>query len=196
MQIGFIGLGHMGGPMASNLLKAGHALTVFDLSPAALEEAQKAGAKVAASPRAAAEASETVITMLPAAAHVKAVYLNEDDGVLAGVRAGVPLIDSSTIDPATARLVADAARAHGNPFADATWDAAWKIAAVDPRTWDEIRSGLHGEAHRWLAALGTSREASDVELTGMIASMAHFAYHLGAIRQIAKDARGPKEGTF
>lgn len=119
MQIGFIGLGHMGGPMASNLLKAGHALTVFDLSPAALEEAQKTGAKVAASPRAAAEASETVITMLPAAAHVKAVYLNEDDGVLAGVRAGVPLIDSSTIDPATARLVADAARAHGNPFADA-----------------------------------------------------------------------------
>ncbi|CDY74709.1 3-hydroxyisobutyrate dehydrogenase [Caballeronia glathei] len=119
MQIGFIGLGHMGGPMAANLLKAGHALTVFDLSPAALEDAQKAGAKVAASPRAAAEASETVITMLPAAAHVKAVYLNEDDGVLAGARAGVPLIDSSTIDPATARLVADAARAHGNSFADA-----------------------------------------------------------------------------
>jgi len=84
----------------------------------------------------------------------------------------------------------------GNPFADAKWDAAWKIAAVDAGTWDEIRSGLHGEAHRWLAALGTSREASDVELTGMIASIAHFAYHLGAIRQIAKDARGPKEGTF
>ena len=84
----------------------------------------------------------------------------------------------------------------GNPFADATWDAAWKIAAVDASTWEEIRSGLHGEAHRWLAALGTSREVNDVELTGMIASIAHFAYHLGAIRQIAKDARGPKEGTF
>ncbi|SAL61633.1 3-hydroxyisobutyrate dehydrogenase [Caballeronia terrestris] len=119
MQIGFIGLGHMGGPMAANLLKAGHALTVFDLSEPALDEAKKAGAILAASPRAVAEASEVVITMLPAAAHVKAVYLNEDDGVLAGVRPGVPLIDSSTIDPATARMIGEAARAHGNPFADA-----------------------------------------------------------------------------
>ncbi len=119
MQIGFIGLGHMGGPMAANLLKAGHALTVFDLSEPALDEAKKAGATLAASPRAVAEASEVVITMLPAAAHVKSVYLNEDDGVLAGVRPGVPLIDSSTIDPATARMISEAARAHGNPFADA-----------------------------------------------------------------------------
>jgi hypothetical protein len=84
----------------------------------------------------------------------------------------------------------------GNPFADAKWDAAWKIAAVDAGTWEEIRSGLHGEALRWLAALGTSRDVNDVELSGIIASIAHFAYHLGAIRQIAKDARGPKEGTF
>ena len=84
----------------------------------------------------------------------------------------------------------------GNPFADATWDAAWKIAGVDAGAWEEIRSGLHGEAHRWLATLSASREVNDVELTGMIASIAHFAYHLGAIRQIAKDARGPKEGTF
>jgi 3-hydroxyisobutyrate dehydrogenase len=118
MQIGFIGLGHMGGPMAANLLKAGHALTVFDLSEAALDEAKTAGATLASSPRAVAETSEVVITMLPAAAHVKAVYLN-DDGVLAGVRPGVPLIDSSTIDPATARMIGETARARGNPFADA-----------------------------------------------------------------------------
>jgi 3-hydroxyisobutyrate dehydrogenase len=118
MQIGFIGLGHMGGPMAANLLKAGHALTVFDLSEAALDEAKTAGATHASSPRAVAETSEVVITMLPAAAHVKAVYLN-DDGVLAGVRPGVPLIDSSTIDPATARMIGETARARGNPFADA-----------------------------------------------------------------------------
>jgi 3-hydroxyisobutyrate dehydrogenase len=56
--------------------------------------------------------------MLPAAAHVKAVYLNAD-GVLAGVRPGVPLIDSSTIDPATARLIGESALKQGNPFADA-----------------------------------------------------------------------------
>jgi 3-hydroxyisobutyrate dehydrogenase len=118
MRIGFIGLGHMGGPMAANLLKAGHAVTAFDLSAPSLEAAKAAGATLATSPRAAAENAEVVITMLPAAAHVKAVYLN-DDGVLAGVSAGVPLIDSSTIDPATARLISDAAHKQGNPFADA-----------------------------------------------------------------------------
>jgi 3-hydroxyisobutyrate dehydrogenase len=108
----------MGGPMAANLLKAGHALTVFDLSASALDEAREAGAKAAGSPREVAQSSEAVITMLPAAAHVKAVYLNED-GVLAGVRPGVPLVDSSTIDPATARLLGEEAKKRGNPFADA-----------------------------------------------------------------------------
>ncbi|MDN7181756.1 3-hydroxyisobutyrate dehydrogenase [Caballeronia sp. SEWSISQ10-4 2] len=118
MEIGFIGLGNMGGPMAANLLKAGHSLTVFDLSEKALQAAVDAGARTAASPREAALKSEVVVTMLPAAAHVKAVYLNTD-GVLAGVRPGVPLIDSSTIDPATARLIGESASKQGNPFADA-----------------------------------------------------------------------------
>ncbi|WP_321793475.1 3-hydroxyisobutyrate dehydrogenase [Caballeronia sp. J97] len=118
MHIGFIGLGHMGGPMAANLLKAGHAVTAFDLVPAALEAAKAAGATLAASPRAAAEGAEVVITMLPAAQHVKTVYLS-DDGVLAGVAKGVPLVDSSTIDPASARFIGEAAAKQGNPFADA-----------------------------------------------------------------------------
>jgi hypothetical protein len=83
----------------------------------------------------------------------------------------------------------------GDPFADATWDEAWKTVDVDAATWTEIRNGLRDETHRWLMALGAPRDVSDVELTGMIASIAHLAYHLGAIRQIAKDARGPKEGT-
>ncbi|KXU87304.1 3-hydroxyisobutyrate dehydrogenase [Caballeronia megalochromosomata] len=118
MKIGFVGLGHMGGPMAANLLKAGHAVTAFDLVPAALDAAKAAGATLAASPRAAAEGAEVVITMLPAAQHVKAVYLG-DDGVLAGVAKGVPLVDSSTIDPATAKFIGEAAGKQGNPFADA-----------------------------------------------------------------------------
>jgi hypothetical protein len=83
----------------------------------------------------------------------------------------------------------------GDPFADATWDAAWKTSTVDAAAWQEIRNGLRDEAHRWLLVLGSARHMTDVELTGMIASVAHLAYHLGAIRQIAKDARGPKEGT-
>ena len=84
----------------------------------------------------------------------------------------------------------------GNPFADAKWDEAWKVSAVDDAEWGEIRRGLNNEAHRWLEILRAPRDVQDVELTGMIASIAHLAYHLGAIRQIDKSARGPKEGTF
>lgn len=119
MHIGFIGLGNMGAPMARNLLKAGHRLTVFDLSEAAVAGLAEAGATPAASPAAVARTdAELVITMLPASAHVKGVYLGEN-GLLAHVRPGVLLIDSSTIDPLSAREVAAAARAHGNPMLDA-----------------------------------------------------------------------------
>ncbi|CAN0626983.1 NAD-dependent L-serine dehydrogenase [Burkholderia multivorans] len=118
MEIAFIGLGNMGGPMAANLLKAGHALTVFDLDRGAVDAAVRAGASAAASPREAAAGARLVITMLPAAQHVRSVYL-EADGVLAGARPGTTLIDCSTIDPATARAVADAAARQDSPFADA-----------------------------------------------------------------------------
>ncbi len=84
----------------------------------------------------------------------------------------------------------------GNPFANARWDEAWAISAVDEIAWTDIRNGLSHEAHEWVKMLNSPREVSDVELTGMIASIAHCAYHLGAIRQIDKNARGPKEGTF
>jgi hypothetical protein len=84
----------------------------------------------------------------------------------------------------------------GDPFADATWDEAWKTVAVDEPAWTEIRNGLRDEARRWLTVLGAPRDVSQVELTGMVASIAHLAYHFGAIRQIARNARGPREGTF
>ena len=84
----------------------------------------------------------------------------------------------------------------GNPFADAKWDDAWTTSGVDEREWDVIRSDLAAEANAWFVALGTDREVSATELSGMIASIAHLAYHLGAIRQIDKNARGPREGTF
>lgn len=88
------------------------------------------------------------------------------------------------------------AREGGNPFADATWDAAWKISRVGEAEWSGIRSGLLGEARDWREALGTPREASELELAGMISSVAHLAYHLGAIRQIGRTARGPRQGTI
>ncbi|HET9453408.1 MAG TPA: hypothetical protein VFO66_03900 [Gemmatimonadaceae bacterium] len=84
----------------------------------------------------------------------------------------------------------------GNPFADATWDAAWKLSHVNDTQWREIRDGLRTEALQWIETLRTPREVNGIELSGMLGSVAHLAYHLGAIRQIDKSARGPKEGTF
>ncbi|WP_070107094.1 3-hydroxyisobutyrate dehydrogenase [Burkholderia plantarii] len=118
MKIGFIGLGNMGAPMALNLLKAGHALRVFDLDAAALRTLADAGASVADSPKDAANDAERVITMLPAAAHVRRV-LTGGDGVLAGLAPGAIVIDCSTIDPATVKAMAEAAEARGNRFVDA-----------------------------------------------------------------------------
>ena len=119
MHIGFLGLGNMGGPMAHNLLKAGHQLTVFDLSAAAVDDLVKAGASAASDVASlAASKIEVIITMLPAAQHVKGVYLGEN-GLLSKVARGVLLIDSSTIDPMSAREVASAAAAQGNPMIDA-----------------------------------------------------------------------------
>jgi hypothetical protein len=88
------------------------------------------------------------------------------------------------------------AREGGNPFADAKWEEAWTISAVDAAAWDEIRQGLRDEARAWMHTIGASRTVSDVELTGVVASIPHLAYHLGAIRQIDRDVRGPKEGTY
>lgn len=88
------------------------------------------------------------------------------------------------------------AREGGNPFADATWDEAWKTSRVDDAAWADIRTGLRAECEAWLTALGSPREVAGIELSGMVGSIAHLAYHLGAIRQIDKGTRGPKEGTF
>jgi hypothetical protein len=88
------------------------------------------------------------------------------------------------------------AREGGNPFADARWDEAWNVSSVDAAQWNDIRNGLRDEAHRWLDVLKTPRERTVIELSGIIGSIAHLAYHIGAIRQISKITRGPREGTF
>ena len=84
----------------------------------------------------------------------------------------------------------------GDPFTNAKWDEAWKISGVDAAEWDEIRHGLRDEAQRWRGVLASPREVDRQELSGMIGSIAHLAYHLGAIRQINQGMRGPQEGTF
>ncbi len=116
--IGFIGLGNMGAPMAANLLKAGHHVTGFDILPQARERFAEKGGKVAKDAAAAAAAGEVVMTMLPAGQEVRAVYLG-GDGVIARAKAGALLLDCSTIDVESARLVAARAAEAGFEMLDA-----------------------------------------------------------------------------
>jgi len=117
-KIGFIGLGNMGLPMAQNLLKAGHAVTGFDLAKPALAKLASAKGSAVDSVPAACRGAEVIITMLPAGAHVRAVYSGED-GVIANANERALLIDCSTIDVATARAVAGAAGERGLDMLDA-----------------------------------------------------------------------------
>jgi len=116
--IGFIGLGNMGGPMARNLIKAGHKLKAFDVVRANVDAAAKAGGEAAASAADAAKDAEVVVSMLPAGEHVRDVYM-ERGKVIASASKGTLFIDCSTIDVDTARAVSAAASAAGHDMVDA-----------------------------------------------------------------------------
>lgn len=117
-HIAFIGLGHMGSPMALNLVKAGHKLVVFDLLPAAIKTLVDAGASAAESAQAAVRGAEVVITMLPASKHVEGLYLG-DAGLLTHIAAGTLVLECSTIASESARKVAQAAQPLGIRMIDA-----------------------------------------------------------------------------
>ena len=117
-RVGFIGIGVMGQPMCLNLLKAGFPLTVYSRRPESADAVVEAGAARAASPKAVAEGSDVVITMVTSSPDVEAVVLGPD-GVLAGAHAGLILVDMSTISPAVARKVAEDAAARGVAMLDA-----------------------------------------------------------------------------
>ncbi len=117
-RIGFIGLGNMGTPMALNLIKAGHALTGFDVFPKGMEAVKSAGGKAGASAAAIAGDCEIVVTMLPSGKEVREVYLGPD-GIVGKAKPGTLFIDCSTIDVETARAVAKVAEAKGLPMLDA-----------------------------------------------------------------------------
>jgi len=108
LKIAFIGLGIMGKPMAKNLIKAGHDLTVFDIVQPAVEELEKLGASRARSSKEAASKGDLVITMLPDSPDVeKAVFGSE--GIFEGIKPKSTYIDMSTISPVTTKKVAEAA---------------------------------------------------------------------------------------
>ncbi|QTC00759.1 3-hydroxyisobutyrate dehydrogenase [Alcaligenes sp. SORT26] len=116
--IAFIGLGHMGKPMALNLLKAGHSLKVFDLNAEAMKELQAAGAQVGESAVQIAKDAQMVFTMLPAGRHVRQVY-EGDNGLLLAVAPGTVLVDCSTIDAQTSQDLAAKAATLGLIMLDA-----------------------------------------------------------------------------
>ena len=117
-KIAFIGLGVMGGPMAGNLVKAGHEVTATDLSIGAIDRAEAAGCKRGKTVAASVCDADFVLTMLPAGEHVRSVYL-EPYGIVAHAKKGALLIDCSTIDVASARAVSAAAVTEGLEMADA-----------------------------------------------------------------------------
>ena len=117
-KIGFVGLGIMGKPMAKNLLKAGYELVVFDINQDAVNEVVAAGAVKAENAKEVAAKSEAVITMLPNSPHVKTAVLGEN-GVLAGAKPGLILIDMSSIAPLAAQEVAAAVAKQGVEMLDA-----------------------------------------------------------------------------
>lgn len=170
MRIAFIGLGNMGAPMARNLLKAGQQLNLFDLNPTVLAELQGLGGQVCASPKEAASTADAVITMLPAAAHVRSVYLGED-GVLAGIRAGTPTLDCSTIDPQTAREVSQAAAHKGVDMGDAP-----------------VSGGTGGAAAGTLTFMVGASDALFATFKPVLAHMGRNIVHCGGVGtgQIAK----------
>jgi len=170
MKIAFIGLGNMGAPMARNLIKLGHSLNLFDLNKTVLEELAALGGTISASPKAAAQGSELVITMLPAAAHVRSVWLGEE-GVLAGIGRGVPAVDCSTIDPQTAKDVAAAAAKQGVAMADAP-----------------VSGGTGGAAAGTLTFMVGASQELFVTLQPVLAQMGRNIVHCGEVGtgQIAK----------
>ena len=118
-NIGFIGLGNMGGPMAANLLSAGHSVRVFDLSADAVNVLVEKGASASATAQDVIQAADVVVSMLPAGKHVEALYLNDDNGLIHSLSKETLVIDSSTIDAATAKKVGSALAEKGIGFVDA-----------------------------------------------------------------------------
>ncbi|WP_110673666.1 3-hydroxyisobutyrate dehydrogenase [Salinicola sp. RZ23] len=122
MNIAFFGVGNMGGPMAANLIQAGHTVRVFDLLPALVEAAVASGATAAASPREAVTGAEVVISMLPSAAAAQGLYLGDgaaDAGILDAIDPAALIVDCSTIDAATSRALAARADELGRVLIDA-----------------------------------------------------------------------------
>ena len=168
--IAFIGLGNMGLPMAANLARAGHAVTAFDLSADAVGKARSQGLRVAASAVEAVEGATVVLSMLPASRHVEALFLG-DGGLLGRLKAGTLVIDCSTIAPASAKKVAEAA-------------AAREVAMIDA----PVSGGTAGAAAGTLTFIVGGEAAALERARPVLQGMGKNIFHMGAAGsgQVAK----------
>jgi 3-hydroxyisobutyrate dehydrogenase len=163
MNVAFIGVGAMGRPMMANVLAKGFTVTAYDIVPAALDAAVKLGAKAAGSAADAAKAGDIVVTIVPSASHVEAVYLGKG-GVLEGVAAGRLCVDMSTVDPATSQRIGAALSAKGVRFIDAP-----------------VSGGVGGATAGTLAIM-IGGDAKDVEeARPVLATMGGNLIHVGPI---------------
>jgi 3-hydroxyisobutyrate dehydrogenase len=160
-RIGFIGLGNMGLPMALNLLKAGHEVEGFDIVGAAVDKLKAAGGSGAASVRGAAARCDAVVTMLPSGHEVRATYLGVG-GILEGANPGTLLIESSTIDVETARLVAAAADGKGLTMLDAP-----------------VSGGVAGAQAATLTFMVGGSEAGSIRARPILEAMGRTIVHAG-----------------
>ena len=170
MRVAFIGLGNMGGPMAINLKRAGYTVQAFDLSADAIAKVRAEGVDVAASARDAVQGAEVVISMLPASRHVEALYLG-DEGLIKLIQPGALLIDCSTIAPASAQKVAQAAAARGLAMIDAP-----------------VSGGVAGAAAGTLTFIVGGDAAALERARPVLQAMGKNIFHMGAIGagQVAK----------
>ncbi|WP_421870312.1 3-hydroxyisobutyrate dehydrogenase [Motiliproteus sp.] len=169
-KIGFVGLGNMGGPMAANLVKNGHDVHVYDLSEAAVQHAVEAGAVFADNAAHAAEGADFLITMLPAGMHVESVLVS-GDGLLDKLSKDCVVIDSSTIDAASARSLNKAAADRGIEFVDAP-----------------VSGGTAGAAAGTLAFMVGGSDAAFAKVKPILDCMGQNIFHAGGAGagQVAK----------
>ncbi len=170
-NIAFIGLGNMGGPMAINLINAGHQVCVFDLSATAVEQIVAKGARTKESAAECVKDAQFIISMLPAGKHVDGAFLSAETGLINYIAEGSLVIDSSTIDAATSRKVASALANKGINFVDAP-----------------VSGGVGGAIAGTLSFMvgGSTKEFSSAE--PILSSMGKNIFHAGehGAGQVAK----------
>ncbi len=162
-SVGFIGLGNMGNPMAGNVLKQGHALTVYDKNSAAMANLVAAGAKAAASAAQIAGNCDIVLTCVPGSPESESLHLG-DDGVIAKMRPGSVLVDLSSVLPTTPRKLHPAAKARGVEFLEAP-----------------VSGGVTGARAATLAIMVGGDAAVLERVRTILAAMGQNIYHVGPI---------------